>query len=137
MQFYRSKTALTSLTLDQKHDVLVKLCRPLIVSDNSISDRWRDPLVTSVSILMQDLVQTRISERDAEILEDVLQQLIRFVGNDSSECSDDQVKLKHQYKRLVAKCQGIRFGRSLKLYGVHSKVTSRYWGVEGARTLFV
>jgi hypothetical protein len=50
---------------------------------------------------MLELVRIGSAEGDLRTLQDILQQLLRFIGNDNSECSDDQVKAIQ--KTIIAK----------------------------------
>jgi len=50
---------------------------------------------------MLELVRIGNTDGDVGALQDVLQQLMRFVGNDSSECSEEQANKKLRYKKKL------------------------------------
>ncbi len=87
----RSSDSLSALTTEDRNNILVKVCRPLLLSDNSLSDKWHERIIISSCKLMTELFLVGSSDEMMGTLRDVLENLILFIGNDSSQCSDDQV----------------------------------------------
>jgi hypothetical protein len=80
------------MTSPKRPEIVSKIIGPLVLSDNSISDRWHQRLVAlSTNFVLEMIRSGNFEEELLGTFQVLLKQLIAFVGNISSHASDDQV----------------------------------------------
>jgi hypothetical protein len=80
------------MTSPKRHEIVSKIIGPLVLSDNSISDRWHQRIVALSTNLVLEIIRSgNLAEELLETFQVLLKQLIALVGNTSSHASDDQV----------------------------------------------